>query len=824
MTLPIEDYGIIGDLHTAALVGRDGSIDWLCLPRFDSAACFAKLLGNEDHGFWKLAPKGASLATHRHYRGDTLVLETEFVTDEGTVRIVDCMPIRQEHPEVVRLVEGVRGKVTMEMNLTIRYGFGQIVPWVRNMNGTLQAIAGPDGLSLYTPVDCRGLDLSTVAEFTVSEGQVIPFSLTWFPASEDPPRPVDAGFAIQDTEIWWTDWASQCTYEGDYREAVVRSLITLKALTYAPTGGIVAAATTSLPETLGGGRNWDYRFCWLRDATLTLESLMRGGFYQEALAWRNWLLRATAGDPSQMQIMYGAGGERRLDEWEIDWLPGYENSTPVRIGNAAAGQFQLDVYGEVMSALYESAKTAQAGDDSAWEFQLALMDFMKDGWREPDDGIWEVRGPRRHFTHSKVMAWVAIDRAIKTAEEYDLDGPVDQWKVVRQEIHDQVCDQGFNVSKGSFTQYYGSEELDASLLMIPLVGFLPAHDPRVRGTIEAVERELVDGGFVLRYRTADTGEVDGLVGREGAFLACSFWLADCLSLLGREHDARQLFDRLMGLRNDLGLLSEEYDPVAGRLVGNFPQAFSHVSLVNSASKMAGEEKPSANHVILGLARRSLTQGKPAGKPLHMRGLTSSDMLDRLVKNATPNTPAGAGAAFKSAVAARTASTTSGVPAKRRARPTTKPSEKVPTKLVTKAPARLPARVNKRPTRPAGSVKSATAGQASGSTANVSSRSAATVPAVTKVPAKKAAAKKAPVAKTAAKSAAKTVAKTAAARKAPVAKKVVRKAPATKAAVGKVGANKGGPKTAAAEKAATKTAAAKTAGSTNKATKSAAKRS
>ena len=649
MALSIEDYGIIGDLHTAALVGRDGSIDWLCLPRFDSAACFAKLLGDEDHGSWRLAPKGAHLATHRHYRGDTLVLETEFVTDEGSVRVVDCMPIRQQHPEVVRLVEGVRGKVTMEMQLTIRFGYGQIVPWVQRVDGTLNAIAGPDGLSLWTPVHCQGQDLSTVAEFTVSEGQQIPFSLTWFPASEDPPRPVDAAYAIQDTELWWTDWATQCTYQGEYREAVVRSLITLKALTYEPTGGIVAAATTSLPETLGGSRNWDYRFCWLRDATLTLESLMRGGFYEEAMAWRNWLLRAIAGDPAQMQIMYGAGGERRLDEWEIDWLPGYERSAPVRIGNAAAGQFQLDVYGEVMSALYESSGAADAAGNATWELQLALMEFLSEGWREPDDGIWEVRGPRRHFTHSKVMAWVAIDRAIKTAEECGLEGPVEQWKQVRKEIHDQVCDQGFNPDKGSFTQYYGSDQLDASLLMIPLVGFLPAHDPRMRGTIEAIEHDLVEGGFVLRYRTADTGDVDGLTGREGAFLACSFWLADCLSLLGRDHDARQMLDRLMGLRNDLGLLSEEYDPVAGRLVGNFPQAFSHVSLVNSASKIGGDEKPSSGHVVAGLARRSLARGKSRTTTRHMGVFNARTVLSRLVDGGDSDIARGAANVVRDAI-------------------------------------------------------------------------------------------------------------------------------------------------------------------------------
>ncbi len=683
MALRIEDYGIIGDLHTAALVGRDGSIDWLCLPRFDSAACFAKLLGDQDNGSWRLAPKGAHVATHRHYRGETLVLESEFVTDEGSVRVVDCMPIRQQHPEVVRLVEGVRGKVTMEMTLTIRFGYGQIIPWVRKSDGTLNAIAGPDGLSLWTPVHCKGQDFSTVAEFTVWEGQQIPFSLTWFPANEEPPRPVDAAFAIQDTELWWADWVTQCSYQGEYREAVVRSLITLKALTYEPTGGIVAAATTSLPETLGGNRNWDYRFCWLRDATLTLESLMRGGFYQEAMAWRQWLVRAIAGDPAQMQIMYGAGGERRLDEWEIDWLPGFENSAPVRIGNAAAGQFQLDVYGEVMSALYESSDTIETTDNPTWELQLSLMDFLVDGWREPDDGIWEVRGPRRHFTHSKVMAWVAIDRAIKTAEKHNLDGPVDRWKEVRKEIFDQVCDEGFNTQKGSFTQYYGSDELDASLLMIPLVGFLPAHDPRMRGTIEAVERELVDGGFVLRYRTADTGDVDGLSGREGAFLACSFWLADCLSLLGRDHDARQLLDRLLGLRNDLGLLSEEYDPVAGRLVGNFPQAFSHVSLVNSASKMGGQEKPSSSHVIAGLARRALTEGKGRTRPRHMGGFDARTMLSRLVQSTDTDLPGRATHVVQEAIGAKPPGL-DGPPAT----PTPTPSAKHPTAVATTAPAKV----------------------------------------------------------------------------------------------------------------------------------------
>ncbi len=650
MALRIEDYGIIGDLHTVALVGRDGSIDWLCLPRFDSAACFAKLLGDDSHGSWRLAPKGADGATHRHYREDSLVLESEFVTPEGTVRVTDCMPIRESHPEVVRLVEGVRGRVTMEMNLTIRFGYGQVVPWVRKMDGTLTAIAGPDALSLWTPVPTEGFDYSTVAEFTVAEGQRIPFSLSWYPANETPPRPTDAVYAIGDTELWWNEWASRCTYEGDHREAVVRSLITLKALTYEPTGGIVAAATTSLPETLGGGRNWDYRYCWLRDATLTLESLMRGGYYEEAMAWRTWLLRAAAGDPSQLQIMYGAAGERRLDEWEVDWLPGYEGSAPVRIGNAAAGQFQIDVYGEVMSALYESAHQEPAGENAAWELQLALIEYLEAGWREPDDGIWEIRGPRRHFTHSKVMAWVAMDRAIKTIETCHTEGPLDRWKAVRAEIHQQVCDEGFNVSKGSFTQYYGSDQLDASLLMIPLMGFLPATDPRVRGTIEAIERELVEGDFVLRYRTSDTGDVDGLTGHEGAFLACSFWLADCLALLGRTHDARELFDRLLGLRNDLGLLSEEYDPIAGRLVGNFPQAFSHVSLVNSASKISGQQKPTSEHVSLGIARQ--VAGRRTGgfrRARHMEGLLARKVMDNLAGGADARARGGVSRAIQDAV-------------------------------------------------------------------------------------------------------------------------------------------------------------------------------
>jgi GH15 family glucan-1,4-alpha-glucosidase len=450
--------------------------------------------------------------------------------------------------------------------------------------------AGPDSLALWNRVEPVGKDLHTVADFTVNENQRFPFTLVWHPSPEEPPPPLDSHYTVHLTDAFWTEWAEQCCYDGPYKEAVVRSLITLKALTYEPTGGIVAAATTSLPEALGGNRNWDYRYCWLRDATLTLESLMRGGYYTEAMAWRDWLLRAVAGDVSKLQIMYGPGGERRLEEWEASWLPGYEKSAPVRIGNAASEQYQLDVYGEVMSALYSSAKTEGVHSHAAWALQVQLIRFLETGWREPDDGIWEVRGPRRHFTHSKVMAWVAVDRAVRTLEEWpELKGPVEKWRTMRDDIFNEVCEKGYNAEVGAFTQYYGSDQLDASVLMIPLMGFLPPSDPRVVSTVEAVQRNLMDHGFVLRYRTADDGAVDGLTGREGAFLACSFWLVDCLHMIGREEDAQELFERLLSLRNDLGLLSEEYDPLAGRLVGNFPQAFSHVSLINSAFRLSGSD-------------------------------------------------------------------------------------------------------------------------------------------------------------------------------------------------------------------------------------------
>jgi GH15 family glucan-1,4-alpha-glucosidase len=593
MAQRIEDYAVIGDLHTAALVGMDGSIDWLCLPHFDSPACFSRLLGHEDHGFWQLAPVGGPqsiLATRRWYRPDSLVLETEFDTATGTVRITDCMPKREEYPHLVRSVEGVSGTVEMRMELVVRFDYGDVVPWVTTHDGLTRLTAGPDSVALWHHVEATGKDLRTVADFTVTEHQRYPFTLVWYPSHEEPPPPLDSWYAVHLTEAYWTEWSQMCCYQGPYHDAVLRSLITLKSLTYEPTGGIVAAATTSLPEALGGNRNWDYRYCWLRDATLTLEALMRGGYFTEAMAWRDWLVRAVAGDVSKLQIMYGPAGERRLDEWEASWLPGYENSAPVRIGNAASEQYQLDVYGEVMSALYSSARTQGVHSEAAWELQKQLIDFIEKGWTQPDDGIWEVRGPRRHFTHSKVMAWVAVDRAVRTLEEWpELKGPLEEWKTLRHDIFTEVCEKGYNQDVGAFTQYYGSDKLDASVLMIPLVGFLPPTDDRVISTVEAIENNLIDHGFVLRYRTDDDGSVDGLTGREGAFLACSFWLVDCLHMIGREEDAVDLFERLLALRNELGLLSEEYDPFAGRLVGNYPQAFSHVSLINSAFRLSGND-------------------------------------------------------------------------------------------------------------------------------------------------------------------------------------------------------------------------------------------
>jgi GH15 family glucan-1,4-alpha-glucosidase len=585
----IEDYGIIGDTHTTALVSKSGSIDWLCLPRFDSAACFAALLGDERNGRWLITPASEVSSVHRSYQGDSLVLETEFRTADGVVRLVDCMPPRERAPDVARVVEGVRGTVPMRMELVVRFDYGSVVPWVRRLDGALHFIGGPDSLWLRSPVEVRGENLTTVAEFTVRAGDRVPFVLTWHASHQGAPRAIDAVRSIDDTAAWWSEWASHISYKGGWRDAVIRSLLTLKALTYQPTGGIVAAPTTSLPEAIGGIRNWDYRYCWLRDATFTLDALLLAGAIEEAKAWREWLLRAVAGQPEQMQILYGVAGERRINEQELPWLPGYERSAPVRIGNAAVNQFQLDVYGEVMDVLHLGRRSGIQTDETAWDFQLALMDFLESNWQRPDEGLWEIRGPRRHFTHSKVMAWVAVDRAIEAVESYHLGGPAERWRALRQQLHDEVCERGYDAERNTFVQSYGSDRLDASLLLIPLVGFLDAGDERVRGTLDAIQRELCNDGFVQRYDSEDASSIDGLPPGEGAFLACSFWLADNLALVGRYDQAREQFERLLALRNDLGLLAEEYDPKLGRLLGNFPQAFSHVPLVNTARGLSGPD-------------------------------------------------------------------------------------------------------------------------------------------------------------------------------------------------------------------------------------------
>jgi GH15 family glucan-1,4-alpha-glucosidase len=589
MTGRIEQYALIGDTQTAALVGDDGSIDWLCIPRFDSESCFSALLGDDSHGHWRIGPAAGGRSTRRAYRDGTLVLETEWDTPEGTVRIVDCMPVRDQSVDVVRVVEGVRGRVPMTMELVVRFDYGAVLPWVRAVDGTIRMIAGPHGLCLATPVHVEGHDYRHSAEFTVSEGEQIPFVLAGYPSYGPAPDRVDALEAVARTTEFWQEWTARSTYDGDWKDVVQRSLITLKALTYEPTGGIVAAPTTSLPEWIGGVRNWDYRYCWLRDATFTIYSLMTAGYTEEACGFRDWLLRAVAGDPAHLQIMYGAAGERRLSEYEVDWLPGYEQSAPVRVGNAAHRQFQLDVYGEVVDSMHQSRHMGIAEEPAAWDVQLAILDFLESGWQDPDEGIWEVRGGRQDFVHSKVMAWVAFDRAVKGVEEFGLEGPVDRWRAYRDEIFAEVCDQGFDTSRNSFTQYYGSKSLDASTLMISLVGFLPATDPRMIGTIDAIQRELTTDGFVRRYESVEA--VDGLPPGEGVFLPCSFWLADNLALLGRTDEARALFERLAGLANDVGLLSEEYDPASSRMLGNFPQAFTHVSLVNSASNLSGITRP-----------------------------------------------------------------------------------------------------------------------------------------------------------------------------------------------------------------------------------------
>ncbi|MBD0691988.1 glycoside hydrolase family 15 protein [Streptomyces sp. CBMA123] len=640
----IEDYALIGDMQTAALVSRDGAVDWLCLPRFDSPAVFAGLLGTDEHGFWRIGPVEAVVteavapeadapattpatvglprftdtadlrvppptaaapavpADRRRYRGDSLILEQEWDAQDGTVRVIDFMPPRplagrDSVPQVIRIVEGVSGTVRMRSALRMRFSYGRIVPWVHRVEQAdgghrTVAVAGPDSVWLDGEAETYGRDLTTYADFTVRAGERIAFALTWQASHLEPPAVPDAEAMLDATADFWHDWADQCTYQGPYREAVIRSLITLKGLTYAPTGGIVAAPTTSLPEDIGGERNWDYRYTWLRDAAITLSSLLRTGYREEARAWREWLLRAVAGDPENLQIMYGIAGERELTESSLDWLPGYEGSQPVRIGNGAAGQLQLDVYGEVVEALHLAHMTGLVRNDHAHHLQLRLIEYLEDHWQNPDEGIWEVRGPRRHFVHSKVMAWVAVDRTIKLLEQTPEDAPseghLERWRELRDTIHRDVCERGYDPERNTFTQYYGGRELDASLLLIPQVGFLPPDDKRVIGTIEAIQRELsTEDGFVLRYPTHDESgnNVDGLSGHEGAFLACSFWLADDLAMIGRVQEARELFDKLLSLRNDVGLLAEEWDPRLKRQVGNFPQAFSHVPLIDTALRL-----------------------------------------------------------------------------------------------------------------------------------------------------------------------------------------------------------------------------------------------
>lgn len=595
MSKPIEDYGFIGNTFTGALVAQDGSIDWLCLPRFDSEACFAALLGDEDNGSWQIAPEGPTRRIHRGYRRDTAILETTFETDEGRVTLIDFMPFTDDehYIDVVRLVRCDEGQVRMRMRLTLRFGYGRVIPWVRRHDYGISAVAGPDALQLRTPVALTGQDMHTVADFTVSAGATIPFTLAYHPSHWGPRPASNEATRLDGTAGRWCEWVGRCAYPNrqnrPWHEAVTRSLITLKALTFAPTGGIVAALTTSLPEDLEGVRNWDYRFCWIRDATLTLYALITSGYREEALAWREWLLRAVAGDPRQLQIMYGLAGERRLTELELPWLAGYENSRPVRTGNSAFDQLQLDVPGELMDAAHVARKFQLAPNAHAWQLQKTILRQLEEDWDKPDEGIWEVRGGKRHFTHSRLMCWVAFDRGVKAVEGFGLDGPVERWRAVRETIHGDICGNGWSDAKRSFVQYYGGKALDASLLLMAQVGFLPAEDLRFASTVEAIERELLVDGLVLRYRPAETP--DGLAGDEGAFLACSFWLVDAYLMLGRRNDAIALFERLLALRNDLGLLAEEYHPRMKRQLGNFPQAFSHIALINTANNLISTYGP-----------------------------------------------------------------------------------------------------------------------------------------------------------------------------------------------------------------------------------------
>ena len=587
----IEDYALIGDCQTTALVGRNGSIDWLCWPRFDSAACFAALLGKPENGFWKIGPAGSPLPGTQKYRPDTLILETDFETADGAVTLIDFMPVRHWESDLVRMVVGRRGRVSMEMEFVLRFDYGASVPWITRLadGKGLRAVAGPDLAVLCAPVRLESRDFTTRARFDVAAGETLSFVLTYAPSHQDVTVRIDPKQALDETERFWKGWSARCTVGGEWAAPVRRSLITLKALTYAPTGGIVAAPTTSLPENIGGVRNWDYRYCWLRDATLTLLALMNASYYEEARAWREWLVRSVAGSPEQMRIMYGIAGERRLPELELPWLAGYEGSKPVRIGNAASGQLQLDVYGELIDTLYQGCKGGLAGHDIAWGLQLALLQHLEKVWMEPDNSIWEMRSAPRYFTYSKIMAWVAFDRAVKMVEGFGVQGPVERWRELRSRIHRDVCEKGFSRKRNTFVQSYGSEDLDASLLLIPITGFLPCEDSRVKSTTEAIRRDLTVDGLVLRYRT--DAAPDGLPPGEGVFVACSFWLADNLCMQGRWDEAHELFGRLLEIANGVGLLAEEYDPVERRQLGNFPQAFSHVALVNTAMNLGAREKP-----------------------------------------------------------------------------------------------------------------------------------------------------------------------------------------------------------------------------------------
>jgi GH15 family glucan-1,4-alpha-glucosidase len=585
MAARIEDYALIGDCETAALVDRHGSIDWLCWPDFSSAACFASLLGTRENGYWAISPQGTEWKATRKYRAHTLILETLFECEHGAVRLIDFMPVRERNSDVVRIVEGVRGHVDLRMELALRFDYGQTVPWVTSIDDGFRAVAGPALVMLRGSQPVHGEGLASVAEFTVKRGEQAWFTLTYGDSTKPAPRRIDAEQALRDTEAFWTEWTGQMRYEGPYTDAVERSLITLKAMTFRPSGGVVAAPTTSLPEQMGGTRNWDYRYCWLRDTTFTLLAMTRAGYFEEATAWQDWLLRAVAGSPDQVQIMYGLKGERQLVEWEVGWLAGYENSRPVRIGNAAATQVQIDIYGELLSTFHQALHRMGRHRKEHFRVLVRLLEHLETIWEEPDAGIWEVRGGPQHFTYSKVMAWVAFDRALKSAEMLGEEVQAEKWAALRDRIHEQVCERGFHRGKNSFVQSYGSEQMDASLLLMPLVGFLPFTDERVQGTVAAIERELMRGGLVMRYATEKVP--DGLPPGEGVFLACSFWMVSCLKAMGREEDAKKLFERLLTLRNDVGLLAEEYDVERRRMSGNFPQAFSHIALANAAFRLAG---------------------------------------------------------------------------------------------------------------------------------------------------------------------------------------------------------------------------------------------